>query len=296
MNEQAPQPAGSFTPKLTRPSDVAALLQARGIRPNRVMGQNFLIDGNILRILLDAAELGPSETVLEVGPGLGVLTGPMLAMAGKVIAIEKDAGLHAYLADQFPGHPKLELIHADAMDVCLPDLLERGITRFVSNLPYAIGSRILIDLFEQPRGPALYVVTVQKEVADRLAARAGSDDYGLLGILAQLDHDVRVHKVISPTCFFPPPQIKSAIVVIRRRPIERTDIRDRAKFKSLVKLAFSRRRKQLATILHGFAPDPEAALAAAGIDKRERPENVAIEGWARLAGALADQSTSGARP
>lgn len=294
MNPES-TPIASFIPKLTRPSDVAALLQTRGIRPNRVMGQNFLIDANILRIIVEAAEIGPTDVVLEVGPGLGVLTAPLLEAAAGVVAIEKDAGLHAYLTDCFRDQPKFTLIHADAMDVSLPDLLQRGITRFVSNLPYAIGSRILIDLFEQPAAPSLYVVTVQKEVGDRLAAPPGSDDYGLLGILAQLDHDVKLVKTVSPSCFFPPPQIKSAIVSIRRRTTPRGDLRDRAAFKSLVKLAFSRRRKQLATILVGSADHPHEVLNEAGIDPKERPENVDIAAWIRLSNALTARRGSAGR-
>ena len=268
--------------KLTRPSDVASLLQSRGIRPNRVLGQNFLIDQNILRILLDAVEIQPSDVIFEVGPGLGVLTAPLLERAARVIAVEKDSTLHMFLRERFSGDTKLDLIHADAMDVSLPEIIARGVTKFVSNLPYAIGSRILVDLFEQNPAPLRYVVTVQKEVADRLAAQPGADDFGLLSLLAQLDHDVKVHKIISPTCFFPPPHVKSAIVVIRRLAQPRIEIDDRKKFKTLLKHAFSQRRKQIATTLHGFAANPEAALAAIGLDPRERPENISLQVWGAL--------------
>ena len=165
------EPSANFQPlefKLTKPSDVATLLQLHGIRPNRVLGQNFLIDENILRILIEAAELTPGDVVFEVGPGLGVVTAKLWERAARVIAVEKDSALHGFLLKRFAGEPKLELIHADAMDVSLPDILAKGVTKFVSNLPYAIGSRILVDLFEQPNGPQRYVVTVQKEVGDKI--------------------------------------------------------------------------------------------------------------------------------
>lgn len=272
--------------KLTRPSDVAVLLQAHGIRPNKVLGQNFLIDQNILGIILDAAELSPGDVVLEIGPGLGVLTGPLLARAGRVVAVEKDQALYRLLCGRFAGETRLDLMHADIMDVPLPGLLARGVTKVVANLPYSVGTRILVDLFEQPVAPRQYVVTVQKEVADRLAAKPGSDDYGLLALLAQLDHDVRVHKVVSPGCFFPPPQIKSAVVVIRRLPRPRVEIADRRRFKALIKHAFSQRRKQIATILHGFTADPRDALGAVGLDPRERPENIPLSVWGALANRL----------
>ncbi len=272
--------------KLTRPSDVAALLQTHGIRPNKVLGQNFLIDANILEILLSAAELTKDDVVLEIGPGLGVLTGPLLARAGRVIAIEKDAALFNLLRERFGGIASLELIHSDIMDVSLPELMARGVTKVVANLPYAVGTRILVDLFEQNPAPRRYVVTVQREVADRLAAKPSADDYGLLSLLAQFDHDVKVRKVISPSCFFPPPQIKSAIVVVHRLPHPRVEIADRKKFKTLIKHAFSQRRKQIATILRGFTNNSDVPLAAVGLDPRERPENIALETWAKLANLL----------
>jgi len=272
--------------KLTRPSDVASLLQMHGIRPNKVLGQNFLIDQNILRILLDAAALDAGDVVLEIGPGLGVLTGPMLEKAGRVVAIEKDRALAGVLGERFPNAVNFELIHADAMDVALPAIMARGVTKVVANLPYAIGTRILVDLFEQSPAPLRYVVTVQKEVADRLAARPGDDDFGLLSLLAQLDHDVRILKTVSPTCFFPPPQIKSAIVRIDRLARPRVDVNNRVKFKELIKRAFSQRRKQVATILHAFTPQPKTVLATAALDPRERPENIPLETWAVVANAL----------
>ena len=160
-----------------------------------------------------------------------------------------------------------------------------GVTKVVSNLPYAVGTRILVDLFEQNPGPQRYVVTVQREVAERMASKPGDDDYGLLALLAQLDHDVKVRKIVSPGCFFPPPQIQSAVVVINRLAQPRVALDDRQKFKQLVKHAFSQRRKQIGTILHGFASNPEAALAAVGLDSRERPENISLQVFGLLANA-----------
>ena len=211
--------------------------------------------------------------------------GVALEKAGRVIAIEKDAAFVEWLRESL-ATPNFELIHADAMDVNLPQLLGRGVTKLVANLPYAISSRILVDLFEQPAGPRKYVVTVQLEVGERLAAKPGSSDFGVLSILAQLEHDIRVLKVVSPGCFFPPPQVKSAIVSIVRRPPP-VPVRDASQLKSLVKYAFSRRRKQLGTILHGFRPGAVEALTAIGIEPRERPENIPLEGWIALSNRIA---------
>ena len=273
--------------KPTRPSDVAALLRERGLRPSRVLGQNFLVDANILRILLDAAELKPDDVVFEIGPGLGVLTGPLIERAGRVVAVEKDDALFEVLRERYADESKLELIHADVMDVDLPALLARGITKVVANLPYAVGTRIMVDLFEQERAPGLYVVTVQKEVGDRLAAKVDTPDFGLLSLLAQLDHDVTIRTVVAPTCFFPPPQVKSAIVVLRRLPKPRVELPDRALFKRLIKHAFSRRRKQISTILDQFEPPGAAALAGIDLDPRTRPEEIPLQVWGRIAAAFA---------
>lgn len=273
--------------KPTRPSDVAALLRERGLRPSRVLGQNFLVDANILRILLETAELKPDDIVFEIGPGLGVLTGPLMESVRKVVAVEKDAALHQVLRERHGDDPRLELIHADVMDVNLPEILGRGVNKVVANLPYAVGTRILVDLFEQENGPGLYVVTVQKEVADRLAAKTHTSDFGLLSLLAQLDHDVTIRTVVAPTCFFPPPQVKSAIVLIRRLPRPRVDLPDRALFKRLIKHAFSRRRKQISTILDQFEPPGAAALEGTGLDPRARPEEIALQDWGRIAAAFA---------
>ncbi len=266
---------------LTSPSAVRALLTELNFQPSRVLGQNFLIDGNILRILADAAELAPDDVVVEVGPGLGVLTEALLARAGRVIAIEKDTRLHAWLARRFAGEPRLDLRHADALRADWPALCAGGRTKLAANLPYSVGSRILMDCFMAAPGPARMVVTVQKEVADRLAAGPGSSDYGLLSVWAQLRYEVRLHKVIPRTCFLPAPEVTSAIVTLARRPMDPLPAALAPRFTALVKQAFSQRRKQLG----GLLKNP-AACQAAGIAPTARPEELAVSDWLRLAAAL----------
>lgn len=275
--------------KLTRPSEVRELLDRLRFRPSKLLGQNFLIDGNILDILLDAAEIGSGDRVLEVGPGLGVVTEALLARGAAVVAIEKDSRLAAHLRETLGGHPGLTLIHRDATEVDLADLLHaERLTKLVANLPYSVGSRILVDCFHAPARPERIVVTVQKEVADRLAARVDTPDYGLLSIWAQLDYRVALHKTISRTCFHPPPKISSAIVTMSRKP-RAVEVADPDRFNRLVKTAFAARRKQIRTILQGLAEPSiaEAALSFAGLAPDQRPESIPVDAWCRLANRLA---------
>lgn len=259
---------------LTRPSEVRALLTDLDFHPSKSLGQNFLIDANILNIMLETAEVSGNDVVVEIGPGLGVLTGPLADRARRLVAIEKDKRLHAYLSQELISRTNVDLILSDAMDV---DISALGATKVVANLPYSVGSRLLMNIFMAQEIPEKIVVTVQLEVADRLVAQPGSKDYGLLSVWAQLKYAVNIRKVISPTCFHPPPQVKSAIVEMARREppvsLTRPDV-----FRDLVKRSFSHRRKQMGTILK----DP-TALATAGIDPRARPENLSVDDWVRLA-------------
>lgn len=277
---------------LTRPSEVRELLARLNFRPSKVLGQNFLIDANILRILLATAHLTQDDVVLEVGPGLGVLTEWLARWAGRVIAVEKDHRLCAYLGERFAKTGNLELLEADVMDLDLEDLLARGVTKVVSNLPYSIGSRLIVRLVESPRAPGQMVVTVQREVAARLTAAPGTKDYGLLSVLAQLRYDIRIRKEVSPTCFLPPPEVWSAMTHLVLREPAAPPPQDPAHFKALLKTAFAQRRKQLASILRRgkAAAGLDRILKTARVDTRARPETLSPAQWVDLSNALVAES------
>ncbi len=188
-------------PNLTHPSEVRSLLARLDFHPSRVLGQNFLIDRNILNILLEAADLSPADRVVEVGPGLGVLTEALLERTAGVTAVEKDNRLAPYLRERFAGESRLELIHSDVLDCDLPAVFPQPGMKLVANLPYAIAARLLVDLTEIPHPPALVIITIQREVADRLTAVPSTKDYGLLSILMQRRYAVTTVKHISRTCF-----------------------------------------------------------------------------------------------
>ncbi len=279
--------------KLTSPSQVIALLQEHGLQPNSLLGQNFLIDANIRDIIVAAADPQPDDVVLEVGPGLGVLTEKLVELARRVVAVEKDRGLHEYLCREYPDHPSLSLIRGDALDLD-PAFFEReGITTLVSNLPYSVGSRILMNVFALPLPPRRVTVTVQLEVGERLTAAPGDEERGLLGVWAQRVYAVETVKVISPNCFYPRPKVKSAVVRMTRLPDARIQTGDRKMFAALTKEAFAYRRKQMATIMTKsaarFGVTPEQAvmvLGQTGLDPRIRPEMITVDQWQALADGI----------
>jgi 16S rRNA (adenine1518-N6/adenine1519-N6)-dimethyltransferase len=270
---------------LTAPSEVKALLTQLDFRPSQVLGQNFLIDANILKILLTAADLHPDDAVMEIGPGLGVLTEWLARRCCKVIAIEKDKKLAAYLKKYFQKTPNLKLIEADALDVDLDTHLAAGFNKVVANLPYSVASRLLVGLAEAVHRPKQMAVTVQDEVADRIIAKPGTKDYGLLSVLLQLRYEIHVRKKISSSCFFPPPEVKSAIVsmILRERA---QNPRDYEHLKGLLKRCFSQRRKQLGGILRQDFAQIDVLLSQMKFDPQSRAERLSPEQWIRLSNAL----------
>lgn len=267
---------------LTHPSEVRRLLAELDFKPSRALGQNFLVDGNILREMLRLARVDKDDVVIEVGPGLGTLTEAMLAAGARVVAIEKDRRLAAFLRERLGGEQRFTLVEGDALEADLPARLA-GATKFVSNLPYSVGSRILVELAQLQPPPKYAMVTVQKEVADRLAAKPRTPDYGVLSVLVQARYDVVVDKVVKPACFLPPPQVKSALVELFRLTEPRLDPASAAAFRRIVKGSFEHRRKQMATIFQKHLRLEPGRLAQAGIGAADRPERVTVDGWCELA-------------
>ena len=201
----------------TSPSEVKAWCIGRGFHPNKVLGQNFLIDRNILGSIADAAGDVSGRRVLEVGPGLGVMTEELLKRGAAVTAIEKDPVLARALGEDLgAAYPALRLHCADALEVDWDALLAEGFAAFVSNLPYSVGTRILLDLALRRRAPERLVVMVQTEVAERLAAPAGSPARGQAGVWCQLHYDVSILRKVKPVCFWPRPEVDSSVVLLNR--------------------------------------------------------------------------------
>ncbi len=279
--------------KPTRPSEVRALLDRLALRPRKKLGQNFLVDANILAIMLETAAITPADEILEIGAGLGVLTQPLTEKARRVVAVEKDPKLYNFLKGELAARPNLELIRGDILRLDHEKLLASGITKVVANLPYSVGSAILVNLLQAQRPPAAMIVTLQAEVARRLTALPGSRDFGLLGLWSQTLYHSSIRKTISPSCFYPMPGVHSAILLLSRREPPLLLPAQKHFFFMLTKFIFSRRRKQLGTLLRNlpanWRPAPErirALLAELEIDPQARPETLSVCQWLRLAEAL----------
>jgi len=274
----------------THPSEVRALLDELRFRPLKSLGQNFLIDANVRTILLAGAAIAPEDEILEVGTGLGVLTEPLAGLARRVVTVEKDRRLCEYLKERLKSFPNVELICADMLDLDHEALLASGITQVVANLPYSVGSAILVNFIQARTPPRRMTITLQLEVARRLTATPGHKDFGLLSLWSQLIYEVKIRKVISPACFYPAPNVRSAILqLIRREPLEPAPA-ERDYFFALTKFAFSQRRKQLGTVLRATPVHlnltPERvrnAFQKLEIDLRRRPEELTVAQWRDLA-------------
>lgn len=281
---------------LTSPSQVRVLLESLEVRPSSSLGQCFLIDANIRDFIVTESGVGADDAVLEIGPGLGVLTELLARRAGRVIAVEKDVRLASHLRERFAGVASVSIRQADFLELDLGFIAAEGITALVSNLPYSVGSRMLMEMFALAVPPASITVTVQAEVAERLAAGAGEAERGLLGVWAQQSYRVAIRKTVSAACFCPRPKVQSAIVHLARRGEVERHLRSPRLFRALTKGAFAFRRKQMGTILTrlagGFGLDPgEAltALAGTGIEARTRPETLETSDWVGLADRLAER-------
>ena len=263
---------------LTSPSQVKSWCIANGFHPNRTLGQNFLIDRNALDDILGAAGLAAPTRVLEIGPGLGVLTEGLLQRGHEVTAIEKDPVLADRLADALGAPSGLTVLKGDALDFIKAGTCD-GFPALVSNLPYQAGTRILLEIAQRvPSIPETMVVLVQTEVAARLAAAPGSKTRGLAGVWMQLDYDVALVRAVKASCFWPRPEIGSTVVKLTRH--HRNDaltaaVRDL--LRRLTKQAFEHRRKQLGTIFKGV------------VESTARAEELSNEDWLGLAEALANE-------
>jgi 16S rRNA (adenine1518-N6/adenine1519-N6)-dimethyltransferase len=262
-------------------SDMREILAERDIQLTKSLGQNFLHDENQLRKIVEAAELSKTDKVLEIGPGLGPLTELLLEKAGEVLAIEKDLRLVEFLRERFP---KLNLLHADALEFLEDEKHDWSDWKLVANLPYSVASPILVELACGARAPKKIVVTLQLEVAKRLMAQANDDDYGILTLLVQLDFAPQNFFKIPPECFFPSPDVDSACVILDRREQPLLPENLRANFVKIVKRAFSQRRKMMLKLLKADwqLEKLTRAFAELKISPLERAEKLSLEQFVKL--------------
>jgi 16S rRNA (adenine1518-N6/adenine1519-N6)-dimethyltransferase len=263
-------------------------IAAAGLSAKKSLGQNFLLDLNLTRRIARAAGLVPggleTGTTIEIGPGPGGLTRALLIQgATKLVAVERDERAITALSTLVEASGgRLELVCADALDINAEDLGPAP-RRIVANLPYNVGTRLLLNWLETPERFASFTLMFQREVAERLVAPAGGEAYGRLSVLAQWLCRVKILFDVPATAFTPPPKIKSSVVqlVPRETPLAPAD---RADLERVTAAAFAQRRKMLRQSLKGLGGD--ALLERAGIKPTERPEQLSIEDFCRIANAL----------
>ncbi|MDF9407092.1 16S rRNA (adenine(1518)-N(6)/adenine(1519)-N(6))-dimethyltransferase RsmA [Pelotomaculum isophthalicicum JI] len=286
--------------EVASPAVVRDLLSRNKLSCRKSLGQNFLIDSNIINKIIEAADLSAGDLVVEIGPGLGALTARIARSAGKVLAVEVDRGLLPLLAEVVEGAGDVEIIHGNALEIDFDNLVliktggrfgrGSGQYKLVANLPYYITSPLLINILQERYNLSRMVVMVQSEVADRLGAAPGTKDYGVLSVIVQYFTDVKVLFRVPRTVFYPSPAVDSAVVrLILRPPLE--PVQDEKTFFKVVRAAFGKRRKTLLNSLtdSGFGIEKEvwrAVLESSAIDPGRRGETLCLAEFARLTGCL----------
>lgn len=281
------------TSPLASPSATLAVLERHGLYTKKRLGQHFLIDDNVVGRILDLAALQPTDTVLEVGPGIGTLTVPLCEAAGSVIAVERDTELEPVLAETTAGCPQLTVVHADAVEVSVDALTAPygPPVALVANLPYSVAATVVLRFFEILPSLQQATVMVQTEVADRMAAEPGSKVYGSYSVKLRMHAAPAGRFAVAPGCFLPPPRVGSTVLRLERsEPV--ADAEQTRAAARVADAAFAQRRKTVRNSLKATLALPadqlDSALAVAGIDGSLRAEMLPPQAFVALAAALRD--------
>ena len=276
---------------LANPGATRALLEAYGLATKHSLGQNFLVNNHVIEKIMDLAELGEKDRVLEVGPGIGTLTLALLADAGHVVSVEMDRELEPVLSAHSAAHPNFSYIMGDALRVT-PDQIAEAVGGepdvLVANLPYNVAATVILRYLQEVESLRRLVVMVQAEVADRICAAPGNRTYGAYTAKLALLARVTGRFEVGPGNFMPPPHVDSAVVRIDRAPL--VDAARAAEVSAVIDAAFAQRRKTIRNSMSasGFARDAlDAAFAETGVSPACRAETLAPADFVRLADALA---------
>jgi 16S rRNA (adenine1518-N6/adenine1519-N6)-dimethyltransferase len=280
------------TPKRTKD-----IIGKHGFAFKKSLGQNFLIDMNILSKIVDAADLDETMGALEIGPGIGALTERLAQTAKQVTAVEIDPRLIPILQDVLAPYPNVQVVHGDVLKVDLQEIFKQNFTdvhkvSVVANLPYYVTTPILMKLLEERLPLQNIVVMIQKEVADRMAARPGGKEYGSLSVAVQYYCEPELVCTVPHTVFIPQPNVESAVIKLKVREVPPVQVADEAHFFQVVQASFAQRRKTIANNLkaryfnEGGREALEAVLSEAGIEPSRRGETLSIEEFARLSDVL----------
>ncbi|ADI25108.1 ribosomal RNA small subunit methyltransferase A [[Bacillus] caldolyticus] len=284
---------------IATPGRTKEILERYGFSFKKSLGQNFLIDANILRKIVDVADISPDTGAIEIGPGIGALTEQLARRAKKVVAFEIDGRLLPILADTLSPYDNVRIFHQDVLKadlhaVIAEELADVSDRMVVANLPYYVTTPIIMKLLTERLPIRGMVVMLQKEVADRLAAKPGTKDYGSLTIAVQYYTEAEVIMTVPRTVFMPQPNVDSAVIRLVKRQHPPVVVDDEGVFFQVVRASFAQRRKTLFNNLTNNLPGGkenkeqiERVLVALGIDPRRRGETLDIAEFASLSNALA---------
>ena len=272
-------------PIIASPQVTQHILNRFKLRADKKLGQNFLIDENVVRQIVAAAELSEADTVLEVGPGIGTLTQCLAESKARVVAVELDTRLLPVLATTLNGYDNVRVVHGDILKVNIMEEVGAPSFKVCANLPYYITTPIIFALLEKRLPMERLVAMVQKEVAERMAAQPGGKEYGALSVAIQYYTEPEIAFIVPPTSFIPAPAVESAVIVCKRRVKPPVEVCDEGLFFRVVKAAFSLRRKMLSNSLKNMGIKSEQVakwLELAGVDGKRRAETLSLEDFAKL--------------
>ncbi len=284
---------------VSTPAQIKRLFKEYGLSPKKWLGQNLLTDLSYLNAIVESGRIAPGDRILEIGAGLGVLTERLAAAGAQVWALEVDSGFFKIVSERFAHEPAVHLIHTDALKFNYAQLAQvNGRLKVVANLPYNISSRLIFRFHELRNVFDSLIILLQKEVAERLCAEAGTKDYGILSVLLGWDASVEALFDIPPHAFYPQPHVVSTVVRISFKHAEHDDLHDPKLFTKLVKTAFQGRRKTLRNTLKNTTPfelsseDFAAAAQRAHIDMSLRAENLTSQDYVNFTNALVEARKS----
>ena len=273
-------------PIIASPNVTQHILHRFKLRADKKLGQNFLIDHSVVQRIVEAAELSDKDTVLEVGPGIGTLTQGLAESKAEVVAVELDKRLLPVLATTLEGYDNVRIVNGDILKVDIMAEVGQKEFKCCANLPYYITTPIIFALIEKRLPMERLVAMVQKEVAERMAAKPGGKEYGALSVAIQYYTVPEIAFIVPPESFIPAPSVDSAVIVCKRREKPAVAVEDEELFFKVVKAAFSLRRKMLNNSLKNMGIDSAqcaAWLERAGIDGKRRAETLSLEEFAALA-------------
>lgn len=277
-------------PIIASPQVTNHILHRFKLRADKKLGQNFLIDENVVRNIVAAAELSDKDTVLEVGPGIGTLTQGLAESGASVVAVELDKRLLPVLDTTLEGYDNVRIVNGDILQVDIMQTVGVDEFKVCANLPYYITTPIIFALLEKRLPMERLVAMVQKEVAERMAAKPGGKDYGALSVAIQYYTEPEIAFIVPPSSFIPAPSVDSAVIVCKRREKPPVEVCDEALFFRVVKAAFSLRRKMLNNSLKNMGIKGEQVakwLELAGVDGKRRAETLSLEDFAALTNTFA---------